>query len=173
MLFRSEVINYAFIDESWETDFAANTLPIRLANPIASQMSVMRSTLIGGLVANVVTNLRRKQNRVRLFETGRCFFRDTNGTPVAGFRQPWKLAALAYGGTLPEQWGMPTRNVDFFDLKGELELLLAPKTARFEAATHPALHPGRCARIVVDETLTRSEERRVGKECRSRWSPYH
>ena len=46
---------------------------------------------------------------------------------------------------------MPTRNVDFFDLKGELELLLAPKTARFEAATHPALHPGRCARIVVDE----------------------
>ena len=111
----------------------------------------MRSTLIGGLVANVVTNLRRKQNRVRLFETGRCFFRDTNGAPVAGFRQPWKLAALAYGGTLPEQWGIPTRNVDFFDLKGELELLLAPKTARFEAATHPALHPGRCARIVVDE----------------------
>ena len=146
-----EVINYAFIDESWETDFAANASPIRLANPIASQMSVMRSTLIGGLVANVVTNLRRKQNRVRLFETGRCFFRDTNGAPVAGFRQPWKLAALAYGGTLPEQWGMPTRNVDFFDLKGELELLLAPKTARFEAATHPALHPGRCARIVVDE----------------------
>ena len=145
-----EVVNYAFIDEAWEADFAANTSPIRLANPIASQMGVMRSTLIGGLVANVATNLKRKQNRVRVFETGRCFFRDGAGAPVAGFRQPWKLAALAYGTAQPEQWASAARNVDFFDIKGEVELLLAPKTARFEKATHPALHPGRCAQIIVD-----------------------
>ena len=144
-----EVINYAFIDEAWETDFAANTAPVRLANPIASQMSVMRSTLIGGLVANVSTNLKRKQNRVRVFETGRCFFRDEGGAPVAGFRQPWKLAGLAYGSALPEQWGSPARNVDFYDIKGDIELLLAPASARFEKAAHPALHPGRCAQIVV------------------------
>lgn len=148
-----EVINYAFIDAAWEADFAANASPIQLANPIASQMGVMRSTLISGLIANVVTNLRRKQNRVRIFETGRCFFRDANGAPVAGFHQPWKLAALAYGSALPEQWGVPTRNVDFFDIKGELELLLAPQTARFEAAMHPALHPGRCANIIVDDAV--------------------
>ncbi|MEI7430574.1 MAG: phenylalanine--tRNA ligase subunit beta, partial [Betaproteobacteria bacterium] len=145
-----EVVNYAFVEENWEADFAANASPIRLANPIASQMSVMRSTLIGGLIANVVTNLKRKQNRVRVFETGRCFFRDAAGTPVDGFNQPWKLAGLAYGSALPEQWGSPTRNADFYDIKGEVELLLAPAVARFEKANHPALHPGRSAQISVD-----------------------
>ncbi len=145
-----EVINFAFVEEAWESDFAANTAPIRLANPIASQMSVMRSTLISGLIANVVTNLKRKQNRVRVFETGRCFFRDTAGQPVEGFHQPWKLSGLAYGSALPEQWGNSSRNVDFFDIKGELELLLAPALVRFEKTVHPALHPGRSARVCVD-----------------------
>ena len=146
-----EVVNFAFVEETWERDFAANITPIRLANPIASQMSVMRSTLIGGLVANVVTNLKRKQNRVRLFETGRCFFRDTHGQPVKGFHQPWKIAGLAYGGALPEQWGSPARPVDFYDIKGEVESLLAPVVARYETTTHPAVHPGRSARVVVND----------------------
>ena len=145
-----EVINFAFVEEAWECDFAANTAPIRLANPIASQMGVMRSTLIGGLVANVVTNLKRRQNRVRVFETGRCFWRDKTGSPVEGFRQPWKIAALAYGSALPEQWGSPARSVDFFDIKGEIETLLAPLVARFEKLDHPALHPGRSASVSVD-----------------------
>jgi len=145
-----EVVNYAFVEEAWETDLAANSSPIRLANPIASQMSVMRSTLIGGLIANVTTNLKRKQSRVRVFETGRCFFRNASGAPVAGFHQPWKLAGLAYGSALPEQWSNATRNVDFFDIKGDVELLLAPAVARFEKVAHPALHPGRSAQVVVD-----------------------
>ncbi len=145
-----EVVNYAFIEESWEADFAGKADPIRLANPIASQMSVMRSTLIGGLIANVVTNLKRKQNRVRVFETGRCFFRDATGGPVTGFCQPWKIAGLSYGGALPEQWGSTVRNIDFYDIKGEVELLLAPKTTRFEKTCHPALHPGRSANVIVD-----------------------
>jgi phenylalanyl-tRNA synthetase beta chain len=145
-----EVVNFAFVEEAWEADFAGNAKVIRLANPIASHLSVMRSTLIGGLVANVATNLRRRQNRVRVFETGRCFSRDPLGGPVAGFRQPWKLSALAYGSALPEQWGSALRNVDFFDAKGDLERLLAPLTARFEKTAHPALHPGRSAAVVVD-----------------------
>ena len=145
-----EVINFAFVEEAWESDFCANAAPIRLANPIASQMSVMRSSLIGGLIANVITNLKRKQNRVRVFETGRCFFREAAGGPVAGFHQPWKLAGLAFGSALPEQWGSSSRNVDFFDIKGEVERLLAPAIARFEKATHPAFHPGRCARVLLD-----------------------
>ena len=145
-----EVVNYAFVEESWEAELMANTAPIRLANPIASQMSVMRSTLIGGLLANVVTNLKRKQTRVRVFETGRCFLRDTPGTPVEGFRQPWKLAGLAYGSAQPEQWGSTSRNVDFFDLKGDVEMLLAPARARFEKIAHPALHPGRSARVIAE-----------------------
>jgi phenylalanyl-tRNA synthetase beta chain len=145
-----EVVNFAFVEETWETDFSANSSQIRLANPIASQMSVMRSSLIGGLVANVVTNLKRKQNRVRVFETGRCFVRDKQGAPIDGFYQPWKLAGLAYGSALPEQWGSASRNVDFFDFKGEVELLLAPAVACFEKAAHPALHPGRSAQLSVN-----------------------
>ena len=145
-----EVINFAFVEEGWEADFAANAAPIRLANPIASQMGVMRSSLIGGLVSTLATNLKRKQNRVRVFETGRCFSRDAEALPVAGYRQPWRLAGLAYGSALPEQWGAPARNVDFYDLKGDLEALLQPFSARFEKAVHPSLHPGRSARLVLD-----------------------
>ncbi|HJW23257.1 MAG TPA: phenylalanine--tRNA ligase subunit beta [Rhodocyclaceae bacterium] len=145
-----EVVNFAFVEEVWEQDFAANGKPIRLANPIASQMAVMRSNLFGGLVANLVTNLRRKQSRVRLFETGRCFQRQAQGGPVEGFYQPWRLAGLAYGGALPEGWGSDGRKVDFYDVKGDLEALLATLPVRFEKAVHPALHPGRSARVSLE-----------------------
>ncbi len=145
-----EVVNFAFVEEAWEADFAANTAPIRLANPIASQMAVMRSTLFGGLIANLLTNLKRKQNRVRLFETGRTFHRDALGAPVTGFYQPWKLAGLAYGGALPDGWGSGGRKVDFYDVKGDLEALLGPAMLRFEKLAHPALHPGRAARVLRD-----------------------
>ena len=142
-----ETINFSFVNEDWERDFAGNTDVIRLSNPIAAQMSVMRSTLLSGLVSNLVTNLKRKQSRVRLFETGCCFVRDAAGLPVAGFRQPRKLAALAYGAASPEQWGISSRSVDFYDIKGDVEFLLAPAAACFDRIVHPALHPGRSAGI--------------------------
>ena len=145
-----EVVNFAFVEEAWELDFAANADLIRLANPIASQMAVLRSTLLGGLISNLVTNLRRKQSRVRLFETGRIFRRAAGGLPVGGFHQPWMLAGLAYGGALPEGWGSGARKVDFYDIKGDLEALLAPAALRFEKLVHPALHPGRSAKVLRD-----------------------
>lgn len=145
-----EVVNFAFVEEAWEADFAANADLIRLANPIASQMAVMRSTLFGGLISNLVTNLKRKQSRVRLFETGRAFQRDVAAAPVAGFAQTWKLSGLAYGGALPEGWGSGSRKIDFFDVKGDLEALLAPASLCFEKLVHPALHPGRAARVLLD-----------------------
>ncbi|WP_371322641.1 phenylalanine--tRNA ligase subunit beta [Dechloromonas sp. ZY10] len=148
-----EVVNFAFVEEAWEADFAAKTAEadlIRLANPIASQMAVMRSNLFGGLIANLVTNLKRKQTRVRLFEVGRTFHRDPSASPVAGYRQPWKLAGLSFGGALPESWGSGGRKVDFYDVKGDLEALLAPAALRFEKLAHPALHPGRAARVLLD-----------------------
>jgi len=145
-----EVINFAFVEEAWEKDFAGNTNPVRLANPIASQMSVMRSSLIGGLVANVVTNRKRQTNRVRVFEIGRCFAHDVAGQPVEGYHQPVRIAALAAGFAKPEQWGEANRNVDFFDVKADLEALLFPRVAEFERASHPALHPGRAACVKID-----------------------
>ncbi|MDR3323637.1 MAG: phenylalanine--tRNA ligase subunit beta [Zoogloeaceae bacterium] len=145
-----EVINFAFVPEAWETDFAANHAPIRLANPIASQLAVMRSGLIGGLVEAIATNLKRQQSRVRLFEQGRCFLREKtpgNASLTAGYQQPVRLAALAYGAADPEGWGHDGRKVDFFDLKGDLEALLAPAELTFARVHHPALHPGRAASV--------------------------
>jgi len=150
----NEVINFAFVEEKWELDFAANDNPIRLLNPIASQLAVMRSTLIGGLVDKVRYNLNRKASRVRLFEVGRVFHRDANvadgGLTVAGYHQPMMAAGIAYGPAFEEQWGVSTRQVDFFDIKGDVEALFHPRTPRFEPVAHPALHPGRAARVLVD-----------------------
>ena len=152
-----EVINFSFVEPQWEADFAAETNPIRLLNPIASQLSVMRTTLIGSLVGNVRYNHARKQPRIRVFEVGRVFLRDpaTGDGPlsVAGVRQPMRVGAAAYGPAVDEQWGEPARGVDFFDLKADVEALLAPRVARFEAAPHPAFHPGRSARIVLDANV--------------------
>jgi phenylalanyl-tRNA synthetase beta chain len=107
----------------------------------------MRSSLFGGLVETLRTNLNRKQERVRVFETGRCFFRDDEH-----YSQPLRIGGLAFGPALPEQWGVSRRNVDFFDVKGDVEALASPLTVRTEAADHPALHPGRSARVFVDGT---------------------
>ncbi|WP_332674575.1 phenylalanine--tRNA ligase subunit beta [Aromatoleum sp.] len=146
-----EVVNYAFVEEAWERDFCANETPIRLANPIASQMSVMRSSLIPGLAANLVANRKRQQSRVRVFEVGRCFERKADGEPVAGFHQPLRIAALAAGLALPEQWGSASRSIDFFDVKGDLEALFAPRALSFEPVSHSALHPGRAATVLMGE----------------------
>ncbi len=140
-----ETINYAFVDESWERKLCGNDAPIALKNPIASQMSVMRSSLLGGLLAALCTNLARRLPRVRLFELGGCFAAENNS-----YVQRERVAALAYGTVSPEQWGIEARNVDFYDLKGDVEALFAPRTVNFEAAHHPASHPGRSARILLD-----------------------
>ncbi|MCZ2103204.1 MAG: phenylalanine--tRNA ligase subunit beta [Comamonadaceae bacterium] len=148
-----ETINFSFVEERWEHELAGNDAPIRLLNPIASQMSVMRSTLLGSLLQALKFNLDRKAARVRLFEVGRVYRRDASvadtDATVQGYAQPMRIAALAWGGAQPLQWGAKERAVDFFDAKGDVEALLAPLRPAFEAAEHPAMHPGRCARVLL------------------------
>jgi phenylalanyl-tRNA synthetase beta chain len=149
-----EVVNMSFVETAWEQDFAGNDNPIKLQNPIASQLSVMRSTLVGSLVANVRYNLNRKANRVRAFEIGAIYQRDASVADgpltVAGYHQPKRVAGIAYGPVADEQWGQDTRAVDFFDIKADLEHLFAPLQLRFVKAEHPALHPGRSAHVLLD-----------------------
>lgn len=152
-----EVVNYSFVEAAWERDYAGNDTPVKLLNPIASHLSVMRSSLIAGLVANIRHNANRKQARVRLFELGRVFARDAAAPDgplaVAGVHQPLKLAGAAWGPSVHEQWGVvPSRLVDFYDVKMDVEALFGARSdrLRFEAASHPALHPGRSARIALD-----------------------
>ncbi len=141
-----EVVTYSFVDPAWEADFCANTSPIALANPIASQMAVMRSSLIGGLIGTVAHNLHHGQARVRVFEAGRCFL---NGKSDDGYHQPWHIGAAACGDACGEQWGVrPSRTVDFYDVKADLEALFEPGTLVFQAQAHPAFHPGKSARVL-------------------------
>ena len=148
-----EVINYSFVDESWERELIGNADPIKLLNPIASQMAVMRSSLIPGMLANIQYNASHKADRVRVFELGKVFARDASVVDgelaVAGISQPLRLAGAAFGGALPEQWASPKRTTDFFDVKADLAAVL-PDNVRFESAEHPLLHPGRSARIVLN-----------------------
>lgn len=149
-----EVVNFSFVDSQWERDFCGNAEPIALENPIAAQFDVMRSSLMGSLVSNLRFNLARKLDRVRVFEAGRCFLRsserEVSSNParaVAGFDQPLRLGGLAYGPAMAEQWGTATRNADFYDVKGDVEALLAPRQARFASLSHPGLHPGRASAV--------------------------
>ena len=146
-----EVVNYSFVEEAWEKDFCDNHSPIKLQNPIASQMSVMRTSLIPSLISNAKYNLNRKLNRIRIFELAAIYLRDDNiqdgPLSLAGYNQVKRLSGLAYGSVVEEQWGQVSRNVDFFDVKSDLENLFSPKILRFVKAEHPALHPGRSAEI--------------------------
>ncbi|MDT7521846.1 phenylalanine--tRNA ligase subunit beta [Rhodoferax sp. TBRC 17198] len=148
-----ETINFSFVEERWEHELAGNLNPIKLLNPIASQMSVMRSSLIGSLLQVLRFNLARKAPRVRVFEIGRVFLRDatvkSTDTTVEGFDQPMRVSGLASGGADTLQWGRKEQSVDFFDVKGDVEALLAPLKAAFVPATHPALHPGRTAEVKI------------------------
>jgi phenylalanyl-tRNA synthetase beta chain len=144
-----EAITFSFVSSAWEsTLFPARdgrTAPIAVTNPIAAHLDVMRTTLAGGLLDVLRTNLARKHERVRVFEAGRCFWRADQG-----YAQPVRLGGLAYGDALPEQWGYAARAVDLFDVKGDLAGLVAPRALTTARTDHALLHPGRAASVLVD-----------------------
>ena len=136
-----EVVTYSFVDESWERDLLGNANPIVLKNPIASNLSVMRSGLWGGLLDALTYNLNRKQERAMLFEVGATYHRNKDS-----YIEETRVAGLCYGAVQPEQWGMATRDVDFFDVKATVDVLTHGQ-AECRVEAHPALHPGQSARI--------------------------
>ncbi len=122
-----EAITFSFVSSASEAalfpDRGTDARPIAVLNPIAGHLDVMRTTLAGGLIDVLRTNLARRHERVRVFEAGRCFVRAGQRT-----EQPLRIGGLAYGHAAPEQWGVPKRPVDLFDVKGDLEGLVAPRT---------------------------------------------
>lgn len=143
-----EAISFAFVDPVLQRELFGAQPTIELANPIAADMAVMRSSLWPGLLRAARENLRRQAQRVRLFEIANRFLVDSDGR----YREQKMLAAIVLGARAPEQWGSAATPVDFYDLKGDLEALLALGGAGaeflFEPAALPCLHPGRSARIV-------------------------
>ncbi len=145
-----EAITFSFVDPVLQQRLDSEETPIELANPISSEESVMRTSLWPGLIQALAYNRKRQQARVRLFESGLRFLRRRDSI----VQEPM-LAAVAIGGSDPEQWGQPDRAVDFYDVKADVEAVLALTGAwdafRFVPARHPALHPGQCARIERDD----------------------
>ncbi len=142
-----EVISYSFVDADSQALMAPGVGAVALANPISSEMSVMRTSLWPGLAGVVRFNLARQQSRIRIFESGLRFIQqDTE------LKQERVIAGAVVGDRLPEQWAAAAEPVDFFDVKGDVQILLdyAGVEAVFQAAEHPALHPGQSARIQVD-----------------------
>ncbi len=147
----TEVVTYSFIDEGLQRMVIPEGASVRLQNPIASDMGVMRRSLWPGLLSVARQNLSRQQHRLRLFEIGRQFEPGEDG----GVVETSMLAGLAMGPLHPEHWDGAGNEVDFFDIKADIEALIAPTgrsgDLRFQAAEHPALHPGQCARIFAGD----------------------
>jgi len=139
-----EVVTYSFVDESWERDLLGNNAPIKLKNPIASNLSVMRTSLWGGLLDTLSYNLNRKQDRAFLFEIG-AVFHQVDGA----YHETARISGLAYGSAKPEQWAAANADIDFFDVKANVDALIG-KECSYEKAEHSALHPGQSARILLD-----------------------
>jgi phenylalanyl-tRNA synthetase beta chain len=145
----AEVVTYSFVDPALDAAVSPDAQSAALANPIASDMSVLRSSLWPGLISAARENLSHQRARFKLFEIGQVF--EAAGK---GVRETAVVAGLAIGMRTPEHWDGQGPVVDFFDVKGDLEALLQGSGRvsdfHFTAATHPALSPGRTAGIVLD-----------------------
>ena len=139
-----EAINYAFLDADSLAAWHLQDGAVALANPLTAELGVMRTSLLPGLVSALARNRARQQSRVRLFELGRVFHL-AEGAP----RETPRIAAVACGPAQAEQWSADDRDVDFFDLKAQVEGLLALAGARaeFRADDRPFGHPGRSASV--------------------------
>ena len=146
----NEIVTYSFVEPGLQTLLNPTAESCRLLNPISTDLSVMRTSMWSGLIATYLYNKNRQQSRLRLFESGLCFHKTSEGV-----EQISKLSGLIAGDIYPEQWGLKNRAVDFFDLKADVESLLAQsnmnQNIQFLPETHHALHPGQCAKIMRGE----------------------
>ncbi len=152
-----EAVTYSFVDPETQKLLDPEVAPLALANPISAELSVMRTNLWAGLVQTAVHNIKRQQPRVRLFETGLSFVpqpgKDSSNLDESLVQDP-KLAMLVTGKRTEQSWSEGDESVDFFDLKGDFESLIARTGSQarysFVPAEHPSLQPGQTARIELD-----------------------
>ncbi len=144
-----EIVTYSFVDPSLQRQLDPEQAPMILANPLSSELSVMRTQLWPGLVKTLIHNQNRQQAGGRYYEIGLNYI--MHGNDII---QNKYIGCLIHGAANPEQWGTPQRPADFFDIKADAEellnLLTDPGCYRFQPEVHPALHPGQAARIVSE-----------------------
>jgi len=148
----AEAITYSFVAPEWQLQVDPTKTPIPLLNPISAEMSVMRTTLWVGLLSAVKYNLNRQQSRLRLFELGRRFLQTDKEV-----KQTLMLSGVVVGAVAPEQWSGSSDKVDFYDMKSDVEAILAAANItgaiEFVPAEHAALHPGQTASIVLNQQV--------------------
>ncbi|MCB1673693.1 MAG: phenylalanine--tRNA ligase subunit beta, partial [Pseudomonadales bacterium] len=146
-----EAITFSFVDPKIQQVLAPQVATLNLANPLSSELSAMRTTLWAGLLSAVAYNQNRQQNRVRLFEVGSRFIPQKDGS----LTQEMMLAGVITGEVLPEAWANKSAAIDFFDIKGNVESILAltgtSDTVSFKSAQHAALHTGQTAAIIDEQ----------------------
>jgi phenylalanyl-tRNA synthetase beta chain len=144
-----EVVTYSFIDRESDRALSGEDSKLELSNPISSEMSVMRASLLPGMLFAAASNIARQQDRIRVFELGKSF----HGT-LDAHTEVLRVAGVLTGAVRSEQWGDKPQAVDFFDVKADVEAMLKlageSATSQFVAAEHPALQPGQSAHIVRD-----------------------
>ena len=141
-----EAITYSFIDRDVQALFDSQA-PVRLANPLADNMAVMRTSLIPGLMSALQFNANRQRDRIRLFEIGASYHLNDSG-----FREVQRFSGVVSGSRVPAQWAVEkSQNIDFYDLKADLEAVLAltgqTNGIIFNDIEHEALHPGQRSRL--------------------------
>lgn len=146
-----EAISFSFADLKLEKQLNPNVNPLALANPISSDLAVMRSTLLSSLIPCVQHNLNRQQSRVRFFELG-LRFDYQHAASIHDLQQIPTLALIAVGSRTPELWHGKVQPMDFFDLKNEVEQILAAGrlNVSYVRSERVWLHPGQSAEILVD-----------------------
>jgi phenylalanyl-tRNA synthetase beta chain len=142
-----EAVTYSFIDADLQAQVNPGMMPVRLANPISSEMAEMRTSLWPGLLQAVRYNVNRQKSRLRFFEHGLRFQSLDDGS----IQQDVMLAGVVSGSRLPETWTGKSDPVDFYDLKNDIQTILQltgkQEEYKFEKCEHPALHPGQSAAI--------------------------
>ncbi|MDC0542505.1 phenylalanine--tRNA ligase subunit beta [Methylophilaceae bacterium] len=142
----NEIVSYSFIEEGVEKEFHENNKLIKLDNPIASQMNVMRSKLWGSHVEALLYNINRGQTQIRLFEIASTYMKSNSG-----YAEKQVLSGVLYGSSQPEQWGIKAKKIDFYDVKGDLETL-SEGELKFKKKDAPgSLHPGKSACILKND----------------------
>jgi phenylalanyl-tRNA synthetase beta chain len=141
-----EVVTYSFIEDEIEKSLHGNSSPIQLQNPIASQMSTMRSSLWGSHLEVLTYNLNRQVSRLNIFEIAQTF----HGAKK-DFVEIEVISGLSYGSFMPEQWAEKIRDIDFYDIKAHVEALTS-KSLTFKRSdkTPLALHPGQSAEVFLE-----------------------
>ena len=147
-----QVITYSFVSPELQKSIQPQPTPVALQNPISSDMSVMRTSLLPGLLSTLQYNVNRQQTRVRIFENGQVFLKEDESSDE--IKQPDRMAGLLYGPRTEKHWSGTIDKSDFYDLKGDVESLLDfvsdKDEVTFVAGEHPALHAGQCADVLIN-----------------------